>query len=328
MLSDEKRLSLFGGLALAGSGLCWMIPGINAVTSVAAIAGLALILARLGIGRGMLLALMGIVSALIVCSLTMGVPAGLASAGVYVLTVTGPGLMMGRASRNLAGPWAAVIHGLIPMAVLLVMFLYVYPELLDNLPAMVEDFHGAARGAVEESPTLSDMITRNYATAEDPVGAFLKDADEAINFLVRVLPSVIVLGFLAMMVAAMAVSGYASLKLKMIFPRFRPFHLWRASGWWLLPTVAGLVPVVFSRDGLWFYAGLNLLIISGHVYALVGLAVVESFFRRIMIPMPIRIILYLVILLTSLISLILLALLGLADSKFNFAREMEINKID
>jgi uncharacterized protein YybS (DUF2232 family) len=328
MLSVEKRLTLFGGLAVAGSGLCWIIPGINAIVSVAAIAGLALITARLGFSRGMALALAGIVAALVVCSLTMGFQAGFASAGVYVLVVTGPGLMMGRASRNLAGPWTAVVHGLIPLAALLTLFLYLYPMMLDNLPGMVEDLHEATRRAVEESPLLTDMIASNYGSAEEPVEAFLKDTDEAARFVVRVMPAIIALGFLAMIVAAMAVANHVSSKLKLIFPHLPPFHLWRASGWWLLPTVAGLVPVVFSNDGFWFYMGLNLLIVTGHVYALVGLAVVESFFRRIMIPVPIRIILYVVMLLTSLISFFFLAMLGLADSKFNFARENEENRID
>lgn len=328
MLSVEKRLTLFGGLAVAGSGLCWTIPGINAVLSVAAITGLALITTRLGFSRGMATALTGIVTALMVCSLTMGIQAGFASAGLYVLVVTGPGMMMGRASRNLAGPWTAVIHGLIPMGALLAMFLYVYPKILDNLPGMVDSFHGEVRQAVEESPLLTDMIARNYGSAEEPVEAFLKDTDQAVRFVVRVMPSVIVLGFLAMIVAAMAVANHVSSKLKVIFPHLRPFHLWRASGWWLLPTVVGLVPVVFSSDGFWFYVGLNLLIVTGHVYALVGLAVVESFFRRIMIPVPIRIILYVVMLLTSLISFLFLAMLGLADSKFNFARENEENRLD
>lgn len=328
MLSVEKKLSLFGGLVIAGSGLCWMIPGINAILSVGAIAGLTLITARLGFSRGMLLALTGILSALLVGSLTMGIQAGFASAGVYVLSVTGPGLMMGRASRNLAGPWTTVIHGLIPVAALMAMFMYVYPIIIKNLPAITEDFHAAAKGAIQESPLLADFINRNYGSAEDPVAAFLVDTDEAIHFVVRILPAVITLGFLAVIVAAMAGANYASLKLKIIFPRFRPFHLWRASGWWLLPTVVGLVPTVFSNDGFWFYFGLNLLIVSGHVYVLVGLAVVEAFFRRILIPVPIRIIIYLVMLLTSLISLFFLALLGLADSKFNFARENEENKID
>jgi hypothetical protein len=86
--------------------------------------------------------------------------------------------------------------------------------------------------------------------------------------------------------------------------------------------------VVFLKDDFWFYSGINLLIVTGHVYAVVGMAIVEAFFKRAMIPIPLRVIFYVILLLSSLFGLIFLAALGLADSRFNFARENTENKND
>jgi hypothetical protein len=55
----------------------------------------------------------------------------------------------------------------------------------------------------------------------------------------------------------------------------------------------------------------------------VGLAIVEAFFKRIYVPVPVRVIFYVILVLGGPVSMTFLAILGLSDSKFNFKRENE-----
>ena len=328
MRSVENKLSLWGGVAIACSGLLWVMPGINGIAATAGIAGLTLVIARLGFARGLLIASTGTAWVLLFCSLTKGYQAGFVYTLIYILAVIAPAFMMGWASHNFATPTATVSYGLIPLGILLVLFLLIYPEIIRNLPSLIAEIDLAARSIVERSPELSSLIAKQYAPADGSLDRFLKEFDKMIEFLIKIVPSIIILGSLSMIIAGLAIAGPIALRLSIMLPRFRPFHLWRASWRWLLPTILGLIAVVFLKDDFWFYLGLNLLIVTGHVYAVVGLAVVEAFFKRAVIPISLRVIFYAILLLSSLFALIFLAVLGLADSRFNFARENTVNKND
>ncbi len=328
MRSVEYRLSLWGGVAVALSGLMWVTPGINAIAATAGIAGLTLVIARLGFSRGFLTALTGAAWALLICSLTKGYQAGLALTLIYILAVIAPAFMMGWGSRKLATPATTVSYGLIPPGILLVLFLFIYPGIIEDLPVLIAEIDIALRSIVEASPELSGLIAKQYAPADGSLERFLKELGKMIEFVMKIVPSIIILGSLGMIMAGLAVAGPVASRLGIMIPRFRPFYLWRVSWHWLLPTILGLIAVVFLKDDFWFYSGINLLIVSGHVYAVVGMAIVEAFFKRVMIPVPIRVIFYAILLLSSVFALIFLAVLGLADSKFNFAREETENKND
>jgi uncharacterized protein YybS (DUF2232 family) len=117
-------------------------------------------------------------------------------------------------------------------------------------------------------------------------------------------------------------AGNIGSRIGVMLPRFRPFYLWRASDWWLLPTAAGLALVIFGPNELWQYTGGNILVVTGNIYAVAGMAVTESFFRRLAIPNFMRIVFYVIMLLLFVAGLVFLAALGLADSRFNFNRDV------
>lgn len=328
MRSFENKLSLWGGAAVVLSGLIWLMPGINAIAATAGIAGLTLIIARLGFSRGLLTACAGIAGTFIICSLTKGYQVGFVSTLIYILAAIAPAFMMGWASRNFETSTATVSYGLIPAGILLVLFLLIYPGIIEDLPVLISEIDIVIKSLVEESPEISGLIARQYAPADGSLDRFLKELNKMIEFLIKVTPSIIILGFLGMIIAGLAIAGPIAARLKIMLPRFRPFHLWRAGGRWLLPTILGLIAVVFIKNEFWFYTGVNLLIVSGHVYAVVGLAIVEAFFKRALIPVPLRVIFYVILLLSSVFALIFLAVLGLADSRFNFARENKENRND
>lgn len=328
MRSFEDKLSLWGGAAVVLSGLTWLMPGINAIGATAGIAGLTLIIARLGFSRGFLTAWAGIAGAFIICSLTKGYQAGFVSTLIYFLVAIAPAFMMGWASRKFATSTVTVSYGLIPTGILLALFLLIYPGIIEDLPVLISEIDIVIKSLVEESPEISGLIARQYAPADGSLDRFLKELNKMIDFMIKITPSMIILGSLGMIMAGLAIAGPLATRLKIMFPRFRPFHLWRAGGRWLLPTILGLIAVVFIKNEFWFYTGVNLLIVTSHVYAVVGLAIVEAFFKRALIPVPLRVIFYAFLLLSSVFALIFLAVLGLADSRFNFARESTENRND
>lgn len=323
MRSVENRLSVLGGAAVAASGLFWLAPVLNTVTAIAGIVALILIVARLGYSRGFSAALMGFILAFGTSSLTIGYLEGLYSALFYALIVIAPGIAMGRASRGLAHPVSVVLHGMIPFAVLLLLFSNLYIEWMRDLSTVTATFNSALEAYIKSNPVLLKIVRENYGGAENSLATFTKEFGEFLKNVLKLTPGFLVTIFLGTVVFSVALAGYIAGRAGIIIPRFRPYHLWKASGWWLLPTMLGLIPVVLRMGELMFYVGLNLLVVAGHVYMVVGLAIVEAFFKRIYVPVPIRVIFYLILILAGPVSMTFLAVLGLSDTKFAFKREAD-----
>ncbi len=189
------------------------------------------------------------------------------------------------------------------------------------MPRFIDQLNAGLETAIDQSPRLSKAITEQYGPEPGAREKFLEEMDGLFVFLIRLMPGTIVVGFLAIIMLGLAAAGSMASRLKLMIPRFPPFHLWRANDWWLLPTVIGLALAIFARDDFWRYFGGNILVVTGNVYSLVGLAVLEAFLRRLSIPPFMRVIFYIIMVLMSIFSLVFLAVLGLADSRFNFKRE-------
>ena len=96
----------------------------------------------------------------------------------------------------------------------------------------------------------------------------------------------------------------------------------------LLPTALGLALAIFVTNDFWHFLGINILVVTGNVYALAGLAVMDAFMRRLMFPMPLRIAFYVILFFMNFLGLLFLAIIGLADSRFNFRRQTPEEKED
>ncbi|UCE65623.1 MAG: DUF2232 domain-containing protein [Candidatus Zixiibacteriota bacterium] len=328
MRSAENRLSVLGGAVVAVSGLFWLAPAINSIAAFAGIVGLILIVTRLGYARGLSMASVGFILALGTSSLTTGYLEGLYYGSFYALIVVAPAFIMGWASRNLYKPISVVCYGLIPFGILFLLFAYSYIEWMRNLPSLINYSAANFDEVMNSVPVffkeiLLRFIESNYGAGEEGIMSFLKDSTEFLEATLKIAPGFLFITLLGTAVFSLAIAGYIATKMGVIIPRFQPFHHWKASGWWLLPTVLGLIPVVFRMQELWFYVGLNILIVTGHVYVVVGLAIVEAFFKRIILPVPIKVIFYVILILAGPISMTFLAILGLSDTKFNFKREIE-----
>jgi uncharacterized protein YybS (DUF2232 family) len=321
MLPNEKNLYFWGGLSVLTSGLLWIIPGINSLLSIAGIIGLILIIARLGLIRGIWFGVMGIIMAMITCSTLLGIEAAVLSTAGFSLSVIAPGLLMGQASRTNLEPSKVIIRGLVPFMLLFLLFLSQYSDFYSHLPVFLEQLNSDISASVGASSFLSQMIANYYPPADGSLDRFLTNFNNSMFIFVKIFPGMLFIAFLGLVLFGYTIAGAIAVRMKIIIPRFQPFYKWKANGWWLLPTIAGLIPVAMMNYDLWFYVGVNILIISGHVYMVVGLAIVEAFFKRFDVQMPIRVIFYIFLILGNFVTMGMLAVLGLLDSKFNFARE-------
>lgn len=339
MQSVENKLSIWGALCAFCAGLFFIFPGINALAIVAAIISLTLVVARLGFARAILVASPGMAAIMFVGSLKIGYQAGIELLSLYLLFVTAPSLLMGWGARKSADSATVVGYGLIPFGIILVMFLGMYAGLMAELPMLADQVNSELQAMIDESPALESLIEKSFPPAEGAVDRFIEANNRIMIGTLKIFPAIMILGFLATILAAFGAAGVIAAKMGIIFPRFRPFYLWRASGWWLMFTIAGLIPAVFANDETWFYTGVNILIVTGHVYFVIGLSIMESYFRRMYNSTPSRIIFYgtllflgvfglanTVLTYTGLIILVFLIALGLSDSKFNFRRDhLEVN---
>ncbi len=300
-----------------------MLPAVNTLAAISGIVGLVLIIARLGYGRGLAIASLAFVVAYFACSLTFGYLDGFYYCLLYSMISVFPAIFMGWAARNLRSPGTVAVYGFIPMALLFLLFMFLYSEWVKDIPFFIESLDLKMETMLKSNPDFSGLIEKNYGAGGKAMEQFMKEFNQIIERGIKIIPGFLLIGFLGFSVVSLSIAGNIAGKLSVMLPRFRPFYLWKASEWWLLPTFIGLVPIVFSRNDLWFYAGLNILIVSGHVYMIVGLAIMETYFKKVFVPAPIRVIFYIVLFLGGPVSMAFLAVLGLADTKFNFKREID-----
>lgn len=300
-----------------------MLPAINTLAAICGIVGLVLIIARLGYSRGLTIATLGFIVAYFGCSLTFGYLDGFYYCLFYSMISFVPAIFMGWAARNLRSPGTVVVYGFIPMAFLFLLFMFLYSGWIKDIPLLIESLDLEMETLLKTNPDFSSLIEKNVGAGDEAMARFMKEFNQIIERAIKIIPGFLLIGLFGIAMISFSIAGFVAAKLSVMLPRFKPFYLWKASEWWLLPTFIGLVPVVFSRNDLWFYAGLNILIVTGHVYMIVGLAIMEAYFKKVIVPTPIRVIFYVVLFLGGPVSMAFLAVLGLADTKFNFKREID-----
>lgn len=334
MRSVETRLSLWGAGCAIASGLLFSIPVVNALTVVAALALLIVTMARLGFRRFFEVCIPGIVAAAVVSSLTMGYRAGLEITGIYMMIMAAPALLMGWRARRFDPPGKTIIFGLLPMAVVFVLFMIAYAGLMADLQGLIFQFKTIVSDMIRDMPAIESLIAKSFPPAEGSVGRFVEAQGKIIAEGMKVLPGFIALSIIFMILAAYLLAGEVARRFRVMFPRCRPFHAWHAGGWWLALTVLGLIAVVFAGEDRWYYAGINILILTGNVYFIIGISIVESLIRRSYRPARVRLVFYLGMTLLGVLSFgnetlmyagltaaVFLTALGLADTRFNFRKE-------
>jgi hypothetical protein len=326
MRSDEDKLSLLGSLAAVGSGLFWLVPAANTVLALAGIIGILLIIARLGYGRGLKVAILGIVSVFFISSLKFEYQAGGLFTMAYFFAVIAPAFAMGKASRDLSESSTVINYGLVPYGIMFLVFIYIYFSSFSYLDAIVGFYIDMMKMGIDQNPLLLKFINLAFPPADGSIERFLAESKDMLILTLKILPGMVAIFLIGVLVLCLSVAGIIAERMGIMLPRFRPFYLWKANSWWLLPTILGLIPVVLMRYDFWFYVGINILIVTGHIYMVVGLAVIEAKFKMFATPLFIRILFYIFLVLGSLVSMVFLAVIGLADANLNFKREILENE--
>jgi hypothetical protein len=320
MSSNETKLLLWSGAAVNGFGILWSFPIVNVASAIPAIAGLILVVTRLGYLRAILLSISALALAVLVGYAIKGIELAVFGAIMISVVVILPGLAMGVAARAFSTPIRTVLFGCAPILLIVAMSLIFYSNLDTITNDIVRNFNATMVTYFDDNPGMSTLLMQRYGSEGDAREKFLDETDKFITFLVSVMPGFMIFGFISIVIIGLMLAGRMALPLGIMIPKLRPYYLWKASEWWLLPTCAGLI-LIFIGGDFGKYLGYNALVVTGHVYAFAGLAYVESFLRRISAPLIIRIAVYILLLLGSLPSLIFMAILGLLDSRFSFRRE-------
>jgi len=319
--ADESRLSFWSNIVIFGASLLWTVPGINVLLSVPAVAGLILIISRLGYFRAVVTSMTSLLIVAMVGLMIEGYFMALMSAAVFTVLVIAPGLTMGIASRNFLSAGKTVWCGFIPILIVMAITLFFYSDIARGVPDIVRQFNSDLSSVIDNSPGLSGIVDKQYGAGGDSRERFIEEFDKILLLFLRILPGTIIVTFLGILVLSLAVAGSIASRLGLMIPRFRPFYLWRANEWWLLPTAIGLILIIFAGDDFWRYFGGNILIVTGNIYAVAGFAVIEAYLKRLSAPVALKVISYLTMFLLMAISSVMLAVIGLADSRFNFRRE-------
>ncbi len=206
MSSVESRIFLWGGVAVGGSGLLWIVPGINAVFSVGAIAALVLIVSRLGYLRALWAALGGLIMVMATTTFAMGEAVGMLNAAVFAIAVLAPGFMMGMASRGLFSAVKTIWYGSIPILILFGLLLTFYSTLISSVPSITRQVNTIMETSLDQSPVASKMLIDKYG-AEGGKEKFLADLDQYIVFFIKVIPGTIVIGFLTIIIISLYAGG-------------------------------------------------------------------------------------------------------------------------
>lgn len=224
------------------------------------------------------------------------------SAGVMSmsLSVTIPGIIMGMAMRGRKTADRAIMMAFMPSIVMALLFLVNRSEL-----------QAAFSIAVDE--TIAQLSTvPGVLPSGDDAGQLLKSFGETVFSL---MPSLILLSglfnvFLGYIVAQRMLRGHD-------FERLPKFTTWRPSYKLVFLFIAGLFLAVAGIGGSGNIGG-NILVFTGIIYFVSGLAVVENFFLKSKMPLAFKLLFYMGIFFAQLFSLVVLAGVGLFDSWFNF----------
>lgn len=142
---------------------------------------------------------------------------------------------------------------------------------------------------------------------------------EMVALIVRVQPGLEFVSLLFTAVLAYRVAVWAAPRIHLVLPPGRPFHLWRP---WdeLIWVITGGLALSLAAPGRLRDVGLNVGLVMGIIYAVQGLSVLRFFLRRVGVARLLELMLYVLLFLTSGVSLLLLVGLGLLDTWFDWRR--------
>ncbi len=230
---------------------------------------------------------------------------GATRAVILMILVMIPGLLMTALRHKRRGLSTALLAaGAIPV-LLAVAFSGVTGELIATF--------GDQLRAIVQSPQMAQIYSpADYQRAVEYVEVM---ASKARYYLPATLLAMLIFvnAAGAMLGELMAVrSGYNAY-------RIPPFAQWKLDEWMVVPVGLSIIAVLSNQAALTM-VGWNALLVLFLIYSVFGLSFLEYQMRTRGFPTPVKVVIYVFLILTQLIAAVLLPLIALFDAKFDFRK--------
>ncbi len=214
---------------------------------------------------------------------------------------------MGIKARIFGTPNSIVLWGFAPYLVIVLMAILFY----SNISSQTELF-------IAEFQTMMQQSAAQLGLGTGEIAEMMKMSNQVIVWTIRLLPGILFTMFAMLVLFAYLGATTVARHFGAVIPSMVPAYFWRASELWLIPFGITMLLILLGGEGLRI-AGENLLVFFVHFYAFFGLCLIDFYLNQLNIPYPVRIIIYLIMLL-PVITILILAFLGLIDSRFDFRK--------
>jgi len=232
---------------------------------------------------------------------------GMSSSMIFFFLALLPGIIMGYKARTFSTPQSIVLWGFAPYLVLVLITVLFYSEINSQTELLISGF----QAMMQESAAPLGL-------AVGELEEMLQMSNKMIVWTIRLLPGILFTMFAALILFAYLGATKVARHFGAVIPSMSPAYFWRVNELWLIPFGVSMLLVLLGSESL-KVIGENLLVFFVHFYAFFGLCVIDFYLNQLNIPYPVRIIIYLIMLL-PVITLPLIALLGLIDSRFDFRK--------
>lgn len=243
----------------------------------------------------------------LIALLTCTVIYGMSTTMVFFFLALLPGLLMGYKARTFSTPRSIISWGFAPYLVAVLMMVLFYSELSSRTDLFVSEFQA-----------LMQESAAPLGVAAGDLEEMLQMSNNVIVWTLRLLPGILFTMFATLILFAYLGATSVAKYFGAVIPGMMPTHFWRVNELWLIPFGISMLFVLLGGEGI-KVIGENLLVFFVHFYAFLGLCVIDFYLNQLNVPFPLRMIIYLIILL-PVITIPLLALLGLIDSRFDFRK--------
>ncbi len=163
----------------------------------------------------------------------------------------------------------------------------------------------------------SSEFTRIYSSAE--LKLFVDYVNWMADTLLVLFPSLLISLTTAILGVGTLLGNYLIRRSGMFAVPVRSFILWKAPEAILIPMALAVIFVLTEVEIL-AIIGWNVLFVTFLLYSVCGLSLLEYLVRRFKVPLPVKVLVYLVLFLTQVVAAVGLPLAALFDSHFDFRR--------
>ncbi|MCP4584071.1 MAG: DUF2232 domain-containing protein [candidate division Zixibacteria bacterium] len=307
--SDQSKLWLLNLVVLLAGFFVGVIM-INALMFLFALTALILLTVRYRYS----FAVMACLGSLLVCYVIYGNWTAI----YFGLMVLLPGVVMGYKIRTFNSPYAIIGWGIVPYLLPIALLIVYYPQIVEQTPLMIA-----------EMQVMFEENAGSLGLAAGELQMIFESMQNIMEWTIRLAPGILLTMIVSMVFFAYLSAVTVSTYFGAVIPRMKPLYLWKVSEIWLIPLGVALLFVLLDNPGLKI-VGENLLVFMVHLFAFFGICLVDFYFKRINIPAPVRLLIYLFILIAVVVAIPILAIVGITDSRFDFrkiARSIENTEV-